>query len=103
MGRHAGKAASLRGQWQQLMATSNNFDFCYERSLRREGVNPPYLKGFALTATSFAYPKSVNTDAQDIGGAGFSLDFSILLASETLPSIGKSSFSRRNQLLEVAS
>ncbi|MBN1403279.1 MAG: hypothetical protein JW942_02275, partial [Opitutales bacterium] len=29
-----------------------------------EGVNPPSLKGFALTATTFAYPKTVNDDAE---------------------------------------
>jgi len=55
------------------MATSNHFDFCYERSLRR-------LAAFWKFA-------------------GF---HSIRLTSKALPSIRKSSFSRRNQLFEVA-
>jgi hypothetical protein len=56
-----------------MKATANNLDFCYERSLRR-------LAAFRKFA-------------------GF---HSILLTSEALPSIRKSSFSRRNRLFEVA-
>jgi len=55
------------------MATSNNFDFCYERALRR-------LAAFRK----------------------FAVIHPLLLTSEALPSIRKSSFSLRNQLFEVA-
>jgi len=57
-----------------LPATSNNFDFCCERALRR-------LASFQK----------------------FVVFHPILLASEALPSIRKFSFSLRNQLFEVAS
>jgi len=56
-----------------LLATTNNFDFCYGRYLRRLA----------------AFQK-------------FAVFHPILLTSKALPSIPKSSFSLRNQLLVVA-